>query len=503
MKRIIVYSAIVTALLTSCKKDFLNKQPVSSLSAVNFYQTQSDFDQAVVGVYQSLEPLYNGDYGAWLGGEMRSDNTCFNYNTQLRSNVARENVEQFLDDANNGVAGNRWNNDYIIIGRANKVLSTIDLSTLTDAAKANDKGQALFLRAFAYFDLVQNFGDVPLVLIPPTTYNETQIARTAKATVYNQIITDAGAAAALLPAPATQAKGHVANGAAYTLLGHVYIVLKKWADAETALKKVTGYSLLADYSSVFDPANKNNAESIFEVQYFDNPSLGVSSNFAYEFLPIVPNPNVFAGFPSSSSNGGGGWNTPTPDLIAAYDAGDKRKAASIGFYSGPSYSSTPYVNIPYAKKYAYGAKQNGQTDNDWMVYRYAEVLLFLAEAVNEQSRPGEALAYLNQVHANVRTGLSPLIVSDQVSVRTAIMHERQIELAFENKRWTDLLRWGTAVAVMNAQFAKVKANPQAYYYPAGYSLPAAAYTINDQKLLYPIPAREIQNDPLLTQNPGY
>jgi hypothetical protein len=497
-----IYIYIIAAVaFSACKKDFLTQLPETVVAGPDFYKTESDFKQANIGLYAPLRTLYGtglADYGAWAMGEMRSDNTTFIFNSANRGYADREYVDQFLDDANGGAASNKYNNDYIIIGRANQILKTIDAATFDQTQKDNYKGQALFLRAFAYFDLVQYFGDVPLVLVPPTSYSETNTARSAKADVYKQIIADATLASTLLPAPSDATKGYVANGAAFTLLGNVYVVLKQWADAETALTKVQGYSLQSDYATLFDPANKNNSESIFEVQYYDDPTAGVASNFAYNFLPILSNPGVIPGFPTSSNNGYAGWNTPTPDLIAAYEAGDKRKGASVGFYTGEG-----YTNIPYIKKYVHGAKVAPNTNDDFPVYRYAEVLLFLAEATNEQGKTGAALSYLNQVHANVRTGLTALTDGSQTGLRTAIAHERQIELAFENKRWLDLVRTGKAIEVISAQGAKVKANPQAYYYPAGINPVPDSYNVTETRLLFPIPQREVRLNPAITQNPGY
>ncbi|RYY36503.1 MAG: RagB/SusD family nutrient uptake outer membrane protein [Sphingobacteriaceae bacterium] len=486
------------AVFTSCKKDFLNKLPETVVPAEDFYKTESDFQQANIGLYNPLRTLYGtglADYGAWAMGEMRSDNTTFSFNSANRGYADRESVETFMDDANSGATSNKYNNDYIIIGRANQVLKTIDAATFAEDKKNSYKGQALFLRAFAYFDLVQYYGDVPLTLVPPTSYDQTNIPRTPKDQVYAQIIADATLAASLLPPPSNETKGYVANGAAYTLLGNVYLVLKQWADAEEALTKVTGYSLLSDYAAVFDPANKNNAESIFEVQYLDEPTAGSASNFAYNFLPILADPGVISGFPSSNTNAYAGWNTPTPDLVAAYEPGDKRLNASIGFYTGEGYTNRPYI-----KKYVHGAKIAPNTNDNFPIYRYAEVLLMLAEAQNEQGK-ATALATLNLVHANSRTGLDPIIST--VQLREAIQHERQIELAFENKRWLDLVRTGTAVSVLNAQGVKIKADPQAYYYPEGIAPVASTYNVTENRLLFPIPQREIRLNPLLTQNPGY
>lgn len=491
---------ILFAILSSCKNDFLDKAPETVVPAAEFYKTESDFQQAIIGLYNPLRALYGtglADVGAWAMGEMRSDNTTFSFNAANRGYADREYVDLFTDDANSGTTSNKYNSNYIIIGRANQVLKTIDAATFDEKQKNNFKGQALFLRAFCYFDLVQYFGDVPLALEPATSFEQTALPRTPREDVYKQIIADATLAASLLPTPSAQTKGYVANGAAYALLGNVHLVLKQWENAESALTKITGYSLLSDYASVFDPNNKNNAESLFEVQYLDEPTAAAASNFGYNFLPILADPGVISGFPSGNSNSYAGWNTPTPDLISSYEAADKRKAASIGFYSGEG-----YVNRPYAKKFVHGAKIAPNTNDNWPVYRYAEVLLMLAEAQNEQAKPS-ALTSLNAVHAHPRTGLSPVTTTAQAELRELILKERQIELAFENKRWLDLVRTGRAVAVMTAQGNKIKANPQAYYYPAGISPVAASYNVSETKLLFPIPQREIRLNPLLKQNPGY
>ena len=494
-----IFSAVIAALiLTSCSDDFLTKYPETVVSAETFYKTEADFRQAVIGAYVPLRNLYGtglADYGAWAMGEMRSDNTAFIYNAANRGYADREYIDQFIDDANGGGVSNKYQNDYIIVGRANQILKTIDAADFDQAKKDNYKGQALFLRAFAYFDLVQYFGDVPLVLTPPTSYAETTVPQTPKQQIYDQILADAAQAATLLPAKATQDTGFVANGAAYTLLGNAYIVLGKWAEAEAALLNVQGYSLLADYASIYDPANKNHAESIFEVQYYELPTANSASNFAYNFLPVLQNPGVIAGFPDGNTNAYAGWNIPTPDFLEAYEAGDLRKEASVGFYTGEG-----YVNVPYIKKYVHSSEIAPNTNDNWPVYRYAEVLLFLAEAANEQGKP-EALTYLNQVHANSRTGLAPIPATGQAELRDLIQHERQIELSFENKRWLDLVRTGKAIQVMNAQGAKIHANPKAYYYPAGVTPPG--YVVTTKHLLFPIPQREIRINPLLVQNTGY
>ena len=487
--------------LTACGDDYLVKLPETVVSVEDFYKSESDYSLAIIGAYQHLRPLLGSglaDYGAWTMGEMRSDNTTFSYNLDNRGYAGIEYYDLFIDDSNGGGVSTKYDNNYIIIGRANQILSRIDNADISDDAKNNYKGQALFLRAFAYFDLVQYFGDVPLITTPPTSYEQTLALRTSSDLVYEQIIEDATLAAELLPSFAEQTRGYVSSGAAYTLLGNVYLVLEEWDNAENALLNVEGFSLLSDYAAVFNPNNKNNNELIFSVQYTDDPTAGAASNFAYNFLPRLSNPGVIPGFPNGNSNAYAGWNTPTPDIIEAYEDGDLRLDASVGFYTGQG-----YVNRPYVKKYVHGASIAPNTNDDWPVYRYSEVLLMLAEAINEQGRAPEALTYLNQVHAHSRTGLSPLTVSDQASVREAIIQERRVELAFENKRWPDLVRWGLAIEVMNAHGEKVKANPQAYYYPDGVEPVSTSYNVTESRLLFPIPEREIRLNPDLEQNPDY
>lgn len=508
MKIKIYAIALCSCLAFTACNDFLTELPVNKVSKESFYKTEADFQQANIGIYELLRSLYGAgaaNYGAWMMGEMRSDNTTFQYNLENRGYSDREYVATFMDDSNGGAIGTKYNHNYYMIQRANQVIEFIDDAAITAAAHDNYKGQALFLRALAYFDLVQYFGDVPLVTVAPTTYEAAMVGRTAKEKVYDQIIEDAKAAAEMLPAASAQKKGFATKGSAYMLLGNVYIVLQKWAEAEEALLNVTGYSLMSTYDAVFSPSNKNNAESIFEIQYWEDKTSGKQSDFAYNFLPILPNPNVIEGFPSGTTNNYAGWNIPTPDMIAAYEAGDLRKDASIAFYTYPA-ENAKYggKTIPYVKKYCHGATIAGYCDDNFPVYRYAETLLFLAEAYNEQGKNELALEAFNAVHAHPRTGLTPVASADQATLRELIRKERRIELAFENKRWPDLVRTGKAVEVMSAFGARVKADPEAYYYPSGVAPAGDSYQVDEHRLLFPIPQREIRLNPdAMIQNIGY
>jgi hypothetical protein len=310
--------------------------------------------------------------------------------------------------------------------------------------------------------------------------------------------------------------GVATKGAATMLLADVDMTLLKFPEAETLLTSMSamGYSLLPSYASVFNAANKNSVESIFEVQYMASATTGQSSNFLYLFLPRSANTALITNGIASSSLSGG-WNYPSQDLINAYEPGDPRLDASIGVAEG-TYSSALQMTIsayksivnytpaagkvgrPFDKKVLSTETIVNLTDDDWPVYRYAGALLTLAEAQNEQGKSSTALTSLNAVRARAFGNTSHAITTtDQTQLRAAIAHERRVELAFENDRWHYLVRTGTAVAVMNAYGANLKTLPT-----HNYLLPVS-YNVTASRLIYPIPFAEIQTNPQLTQNPGY
>ncbi len=489
MKKILITAFAMSLLLSSCSQDFLEIPSETSLSTATFYKTEADFQQAINGAYAPLRSVYNGTSGvnvsgAWAMGELRSDNTTYIFNPAYRGEIDPEAIADFTNQASNSVSTAKYVADYQIIARANQVLAPIDGVDFSEASKNNIKGQAYFLRALAYFDLVQYFGKVPLHLVPVTDREGAALPLSEVAAVYDQIIADATKAAALLLPKSTQEAGRATSGAAKTLLGNVYVVQKKWPLAETILKEVIDSNeyqlILGDYASVFSVSNKNNSESVFEVQ-FKEGSEGYASSFIYEMLPMPMTAAQVASITGASNTqalGTEAYNIPTPDLIAAYETGDLRKDKSIAtvVLGGKTY--------PYIKKLLQPHSQARITGTNWPVYRYAEVYLLYAEALNEQGK--SVSHYLNDVRN--RAGLLNSLAIGQANIRTAILAERRVELAFENKRWTDLVRTGTAETVMAAYGARVKANPQAYYFPAGLApAPAAFGTIS---LLFPLPASE-------------
>jgi len=311
--------------------------------------------------------------------------------------------------------------------------------------------------------------------------------------LYAQIVSDAQAAIPLLPLKSAQQPGRVTSGAAQTLLANVHIVLQEWAAAETLLKAVVNsgeYMLMMDYEDAFpgNSDNKNNMESVFEVQYQEGAD-GLQGSFMYQFLPRPIEADEVAllfGTADAQPINGQGNNIPTPDIIAAYEDGDLREDGSIMYIETRESFWNDGV-YPIIKKYVEPHAQHNNMGVNFPVYRYAEVLLLLAEALQEQGKDGEAIPFLNQVRTRAGLGAHTGDLGD------AIFRERRVELAFENKRWFDLLRTGQAISVMTEFGNRVIANPNDYYLPEG--VPAAGNAFTNIREFYALPSSESELNP--------
>lgn len=514
--KILIYITLSIALLSSCKKEFLTLYPEGNLNEGNFYLSTLDFQQAVNGAYAPLRDVANN---AYFMDEMRSDNAFFDYYAKDRGNQNTENIITFLDDPATAVTQNRYTADFNGISRTNVILDRIAAITfpMSDSAKNQIIAEAKALRAHYYFDLVRTYGGVPLSLHEVKVSSEAFKARATAEEVYTQVIADFADAMNLLAAPtfAVAQTGRITKGTVATELGTVYMQRKEFAKAIPLFQSVTqmGYTLLPSFSDVFNPAFKNgNKELIFDVQY-QSGTTGQSSNFIYRFTPITTNTMNILGV--SFTNTIGNWNVPTDDVISTFEAGDSRLDASIGIVEGTLDVNTNFipskivsivgyttpagvVSKKFARKFFYPPYTaiNQNTDQNWPLYRYSDVLLMLAEALNETGKPAEALPYLNMVRTRAfGAGKGQITITDPAGLRAIIAKERRSELLFENKRWQDLIRTGQAVAVMNAYGAKNKA-----MFP--FLLPQT-YMVTPNRLLYPIPLREINLNPLLVQNSGY
>ncbi|MEX2511510.1 MAG: RagB/SusD family nutrient uptake outer membrane protein [Cyclobacteriaceae bacterium] len=499
MKKINIIIALLGIMLSSCE-EFLTIVPETALSSATFYRTETDFEQAVNATYAPMRTIANTR--SWLLCEMRSDNTIYARNINFGATEQQEDLSDHALPEAQGITSNthvlnQYRQDYLIIARANQILDLIDEVEFDQASKDNLKGQALFLRGYAYYELARYFGSVPLHLSPVTAREEAALPLTPEAEIYNHLIGDIQSAVNLLPVQSQQEVGRASKGAAQMLLADVYITQKKWAEAETLLKAIVNsgeYELIDNYEDVFSESvgNKNNAESLFEVQYLEGPE-GLNSSFLYNFMPRPISPDELQPITGTSNPqplDGEGNNIPTPDIIAAYEDGDLRKDASIAYVeiAGSDREDKVY---PYIKKYAKHHDLHGNHGINWPIYRYAEVLLFLAEALNEQGKTEEAAGYLNQVRD--RAGLDDANAAGQTDMREVIFNERRVELAFENKRWFDITRADRVQEIIGDFGARALANPQDYYYPAGATFRSNAFT-NITKY-YALPAAEAEITP--------
>jgi len=381
---------------------------------------------------------------------------------------------------------------YDIVTKSNEIIERLPRATrMTEVVRAQVIGEAKFLRALSYFYLVRLWGDVPLV----TTLEE-QVgtpSRTPKEQVFAQILKDAQEAEAALPVswPAAQ-KGRAPKAAAQALLAELHLwrssaeQKNEWQLAADAAKRIIDagtYRLEANYLNAFLPGSQNRAEEIFAAQataVANGPQIRAADLFYPQEL---------------GANSAGGFASVVP-LAWSYDSsyarGDYRRDVTY-FTSGRTTAGALVTFPPHVYKYR-PTTRPGPQDVNWPIYRYAEVLLFNAEALNELGRTAEAVTFLNQVRARARNGTGtenrpqPANYAGaltQDAVREAIFEERRIETVFETDRWFDIVRRGSAY-FLNA----LRRDP--------FATDAEA-----TDMLWPIPQREIDVNPNLIQNPGY
>ena len=482
------YNLIAIALLgfsfSSCS-DFLEQNPQTDLSENDFYKTADDILSAVNGAYSSLQ---EGDiYGNWyVFGEIPSDNT----RNQLSGSVTTQNeFDQFYIDTQNSMIASFWKAAYKVINRTNTILGRIDGIEINTELANRYKLECKFIRALMYFNLVRVYGDVPLVLKEISISESYDILREPKENVYNQIIADLKEAQGLPVSYSTAEDGRATQGAAKALLADVYMTLHKYAEAETILAEIINsgrYSLLENtpgslnidgYKNVFSPVNHNSKEGIFEIQFLKG-GYGEGSNYANNFAPENSGTNVVA------VGGTGGNNIPEMDIYNAYEEGDLRRdfSMSLGYYDNRK--NNEWVESRYVCKFMDVPYQNNDASNNYPVIRYADVILMYAEALNQNGKTAEACKYLNMTrrrgfgYQTTETSPVDLQTTDKAQFALMVEQERRVELAFENHRWFDLIRTGRAVEVMKSK----------------------GFSLNETNLICPIPQKQIDVNPKLTQN---
>lgn len=488
MKKYILLPLLALAALAfhSCDK-FLELEPSSQGIAVEntsadsiFYKTASEAEAALAGAYRDFKnEYYELDY--FVNGDAQSDDAYAG-----ADNPANFQIDEYKLDATNSNVARDWRYLYSTIGKCNTVINNVRAvndPAMTAARKEEIVGEASFIRAFMYFQAVQLWGDVPLQLKEVKTISAATLeqiypqifpARSPQAEVFAQIIADLETAIAKVPATAAH-KGFATRGAANAVLAKVYATREPhdWAKVKQHCDAVIagGYSLLADYDQLWNSANENSAEAIFEINYDGGATDG---NWGTQ---------MFRGLDWKK------FNIPSNDLLAAYDAEKDmvRKNANILFLdvSGKwSDSHHPQTKYPFLNKWR---TFTGGSNQNYIFIRLADILLLKAEALNELGDQPGAVALVNQIRA--RVSLPATTAASQADLRLAIEKERRLELAFEGHRWFDLKRTGRAIAVVNA--AKDG---------AGNSL---GYALNQNRLVWPVPQAELDKNIRLRQNAGY
>ena len=471
--------------LAGCSKKELNTQPNNSYTEATYWTSEKNAMAALSGCYQVL--TFNGTFGyATPLWEETATPNAYNYDNSAgfglialgTHNAANATTGNIIP----GIIGQRWADCYRGIGRANTLLARIDEVPIIDSAlKSRMIAEARFLRALFYSMLEMYYGDAPLILDEPNLETQGLLPRTPRAEVVQQVIKDLDEAAAVLPVKFSGGDiGRATKGAALALKARVLLFeasplvntsndVSKWTAAAVATKAVidlpnTGYNLFPNYRALFLPANENSVECVFDVQY-SITTTGLGSSFDLidrQYNTNAPLRNVIDAY--DMKDGLQPAQSPLYNSATPYVDRDPRMYQTI-VYPGDTYigkvttATDPFKQTGYGvKKYSIYDKelnanlinQAGRSEINYMVIRYADVLLTYAEAQNE-AVGADASVYNAVNRIRQRAGLVPYQIpagKTKEEMREIIRHERRIELAFEGFYYTDIRRWKIAETVL-------------------------------------------------------
>ena len=443
--------------------DFLKEDLQGTFSSNTFFKTKDDALFALTGVYNEAAFVSTNNV-LWVFGDVASDDAV--KGGASGDIIDIDYIDNFTYSRKNTMLENMWKYYYEGVTRANYLLYYGPGIEMDATLKNRILGEAKFLRAYFYFNLVNVYGEIPLKLLPPLSPAEINIAKSTVATVYDQIEKDLKEAAPMLSGSYSGADvGRATQGAAWGLLAKAYIYNQAWSNALTAINSLeasASYSLAPLYTNNFSASLKNNSESIFEIQHLSGqqPKLG---NFLNQYF-------------SPAKDNGYYFNVPLQNFVDEFEITgaaipDPRLDYTVGrvgqkWVNGetfdPLWSPTGFLQ----KKHIQPVSQLpiiGDGDLNYVYIRYADILLMKAEALNESGQTSAAMVPLNAVRKRAResylydpklvgfgaipAGLLPDATDGGQSVnRVAIRHERRVELGFEFHRYFDLGRYGQAVA---------------------------------------------------------
>ena len=485
------FFATALLLMTACKKEFLDRNPKGQLTFDTFFETERHAIEATNAVYSFFRAWEMCAF-PWIGiTDIISDDA--DKGSTPNDALYMLEIDDFIFDPTNRLFNQSWSGQYQTISRANLAIENIPNIEMDTKLRDRLVGESRFLRAYCYFRLVQWYGDVPIITRPLGGDEYFTQERKPVSEVYDLIEQDLLAAIPALLEKSEYAQtdlGRATKGAAKGILAKLYMLKKDYPSAENYCLEIINsneYSLLNRYADNFLPVGENAEESIFEI--------GAVALQAAAAGPGATPYNMIQGV-RGIPNLGWGFNRPSDDLIAAYEVGDPRRQATIIFVGevlpdGATIvqDNPDIVNERFNQK-AWVPDHLGLQDNgpgNIRLMRYSDVLLLAAEALNENGKSAEALIYLEMIRGRARGTnnfiIPPVTTTDQSELREIIYHERRVELAMEQHRWFDLLRWGRAAEVMQA---------------AGKDFVAGTHE------LLPLPQTEIDlSGGRLQQNPGY
>jgi starch-binding outer membrane protein, SusD/RagB family len=448
-------------ILAGCS-DLLNKEPLGVESSTTFLKTESQAILAVNAVYDATAWRFSQEVFEWFLGDIVSDDA--EKGGESAADWAElQQLKDFRANAANSISFARWSELYQGIYRANVVIERVPAIEMDAKLRARLVGEAKFLRAFFYFQLVKTFGGVPLVTKPlsPSEYCQ---ARAPIQAVWAQIETDLKEAAEALPEKSVYPGsdlGRATKGAANSLLAKAYIFQSKWAEALAASATVIQsgqYDLEPNYANIFKISHENGIESIFEIQHIQ------VATSEYGDLNEGQETSIYQGSRNQTYFTGWGFNLPTQDLVDEFESNDPRLKATVIFNGDILYEGTPaqqkadngasttgYAARKYLYEYQPIVPEVSNSPANWRSIRFADVLLFHAEAANELGNATAALESLNRVRK--RVSMPVVTTTNKDELRNAIYHERRVELALEGHRFFDLVRQGRAAAELKGFIA--------------------------------------------------
>lgn len=449
----------VVGWMASCS-GFLNEQLKVDYTSSNFYTSPENATAAVTGIYNSL-------YGntLWIFGDVASDDAVKGGNAGDQPDIVG--IDDFTAKSDNGALATFWQSTYETIARANNAIYYIAPMKIDATLRNQLVGEAKYLRALSYFNLVNIFGKVPLKLLPQLTSETINVPLSDVPTIYAQIEKDLTEATAVLPLSYATDKGRVTRGAAYGLLAKADLYEQKYTDCLAniqALENLNQYKLLSNYANLFKAGSEDSTEVIFAIRFIQS-NVSPGNILSVYFSPFV--------------EGGYAFDAPTQNYVDAFTdktitgTDDPRLDASIGRDGKPWFNNTTFSSSwseatgYLVKKYDFTTIPGIPKDQSAVPYiymRYADILLMKAEALNELSAGGAGNAVIEVNKVRARANLAPTTAQTQTDLRTVIMNERRKELGFEFHRFFDLMRWGQTVAE-NALGANFKWTSPRFYYP--------------------------------------